>query len=143
MPGHLGLQGDPRCLHRHRRRRPGHPLPGGLRIQPRLGLRPPPGPGGVPLRGETRQARPHPGQPRPRIGPPRRQRLPAQQILPGPGRARLIGRAAPAMIAAASLRSPASVRFASFDAFAPILTPSTASTDSRPSPAAAHTRSTA
>ena len=47
------------------------------------------------------------------------------------------------MIAAASLRSPASVRFASFDAFAPILTPSAATTLSRPSPAAAHTRSTA
>ncbi len=47
---------------------------------------------------------------------------------------------APSMTCAASLRSPASVRLASFDAFAPILTPSPATAPSRPGPAHAHTR---
>jgi hypothetical protein len=40
---------------------------------------------------------------------------------------------------AASFRSPASARLASFEAFAAILTPSAATTLSRPSPAHAHT----
>ena len=44
-----------------------------------------------------------------------------------------------AMTCAASFRSPASVRFASFEAFAAILTPSPATTPGRPSPAHAHT----
>ncbi len=81
MPRHLGPQGDPRRRDRHRRRRLRRPLPGGQRIQPRLPPRAPRRLGRLPLRGEVRQARPHPGQPRPPIGPPRRQRLPAEQVL--------------------------------------------------------------
>ncbi|HEX3308789.1 MAG TPA: hypothetical protein VHS32_21280 [Streptosporangiaceae bacterium] len=46
---------------------------------------------------------------------------------------------APSMTCAASLRSPASVRLAPFDAFAAISTPSPATTSSRPGPAHAHT----
>jgi hypothetical protein len=47
------------------------------------------------------------------------------------------------MISAVSFSSPAPVRSASFEAFAPIFTPSPAITVSRPGPAAAHTASTA
>jgi hypothetical protein len=43
------------------------------------------------------------------------------------------------MTCPASFRSPASVRFASFDALAAIFTPSPATTVKRPSPASAHT----
>ena len=138
MPGHLLLQADPRRIDCHAGQRLRHRPPRGLRVQPGLPLRPPRRLRRLPLGGEIRQARPHPPKPRPRIGPARPEALPPGQVLPGPRRARLITGRGLGQYPGGQLPQPASVRFASFDAFAPILTPSPA-TPSAASPAAAHT----
>ena len=100
-------------------------LPGGQRLQAGLPLRPRRRLGRLPLRGEVRQARPHPPGRDRGSAHPGPQRLPADRSAPGrPAAPAPRPPPASAMTCAASLRSPASVRFASFDAFAAILTPS-------------------
>jgi len=91
---------------------------------------------GSPLAGRDRGS----DQPRGSTSPPSRS-APARGAAPAASSP--AAASASARICAASFARPASVRFASFDAFAPILTPSPATTVSRLSPAAAQAASTA
>ena len=127
-----GRPGRPRC-------RP--PAPAG-RPFPARGRRRPRPPARLPARaGRPAPARPATADPVPVPCPrPAAGRCRAARPCPRPRPRRPSWR--PPSPAPASLRSPASVRLASFDALAAILTPSPATTESRPSPAHAHTRRT-
>ena len=128
----------------------GPPRPGAARRPPGAGRRPAPPAGRPP-------PRPAPRPPVPPAPPPgtRAPRRPAPARVngspgsssprrPSPNRASSSASAAAcrAAISAASFRSPSSVRFASFDAFAAILVPSRATVPDRPMPSRAHRTST-